>query len=159
MPLKIPDSMDELVYFSRRTLADDKGKAFAWVRKAKCPKCKKGLMGKPVEKGKVKVRASEYVCPACKYSEEKKAHEANLVADIIYDCPFPKCQKHGETTVPFARKAFYGKKAIVFACASCGEKLGITKKLSSAPDFVAKVLGKNVKESKAIVDVDEDDDF
>lgn len=154
--------MDELVYFSRRTLADDKGKAIAWVRKMQCPKCKKGLMGKPVEKGKIKVRATEYVCPSCKYSESKKDHEVNLSAEIIYDCPFPACKKHGEATVPFARKSFYGKKAVVFICAGCNEKLGITKKLSATPDFLAKVEGKAVKKGKAEkkeeID-DEDDDF
>jgi predicted RNA-binding Zn-ribbon protein involved in translation (DUF1610 family) len=159
MPLQVPDSIDGLVYFSRRALADDKGKAITWVPKLPCPKCKKGLMGKPVEKGKVRIRASEYTCSKCGYSEEKKAHEAKLNALIIYDCPFPNCGKHGEATVPFARKSFYGKKAIVFACASCGEKLGITKKLSSAPDFVAKVQGKNAKASKDVVDTDEDDEF
>lgn len=157
--LKLPDSMESLVYFSRRTLAENKGKAIAWTPKATCAKCKKGLMGKPVEKGKIKVRASEYVCPKCGFTEPKAAHEATLKTNIIYDCPFPACGKHGETIVPFARKSFYGKKAIVFSCAACGEKLGITKKLSTAPDFIAKVSGKTVKASKDAVDVDEDDDF
>lgn len=158
----MPEEMSELVYFSRRTLADDKGKAITWVRKMSCPKCKKGLMGKPVEKGKIKVRSTQYVCPKCNYTEEKKEHEENLFAEIIYDCPFPACKKHGEVKVPFARKSFYGKKAIVFVCAGCSEKLGITKKLSSTPDFLAKVEGrataKNKKAVKEEID-DEDDDF
>ena len=160
MAVKMPESIDNLVYFSRRTLADDKGRAIAWTRKATCCRCKNGLMGKPVENGKVKVRAAEYVCPKCGHSEPKKEHEASLTTEIIYDCPFPKCSKHGEAIVPFARKSFYGKKAIVFSCAACGEKLGITKKLASPKDFIAKVNGKAQKgSSKADDDDPDDDDF
>ncbi len=155
--------MGDLVYFSRRTLAEEKGKAIAWTNKAKCPKCKKALMGKPVEKGKIKIRATQYVCPGCGYAEPKAAHEAALKTDIIYDCPFPKCQHHAETTVPFARKSFYGKKAIVFVCAGCGEKLGITKKLASPADFIAKVNGKAVakkgKKDEVEIEDEEEDDF
>ena len=47
--------MDECFYFTNRTLEDGKGKATAWVLKPECPKCKKGPMGKPVVKGKVKI--------------------------------------------------------------------------------------------------------
>ena len=41
MALEIPDSMDSLVYFSRRKFTVDKGTAIAWVQKMQCPKCKK----------------------------------------------------------------------------------------------------------------------
>jgi hypothetical protein len=162
MAYDIPDSMDHLVYFSRRKIAETSGPVIAWVPKLPCAKCKKGLMGKPLDEktGRPKVRASEYVCQSCKYSEEKKAHEAKLSALLIYECPF--CKKKGETTVPFARKSWYGKKAIVFACAGCNEKLGITKKLSTPPDFIAKVLGKPVKgkgKKEADLPDEDDDDF
>ena len=75
MALQIPDSMDNLVYFSRRKLADDKGPVIAWVKKSRCAKCKKGLMGKPVDAktGKIRVRATEYQCDQCGTTEEKKA--------------------------------------------------------------------------------------
>ena len=50
--MKVPDNMDDLLYFSRRTIGN--GKVMAWVYKAECPKCKKGQIGKPInEKGKV----------------------------------------------------------------------------------------------------------
>ena len=161
MTYEIPDSMDELVYFSRRNIAETKGKTIAWVPKVKCEKCKKALMGKPIDPKtkKIRVRAAEYECPGCGNTEEKSAHETKLNAMIIYECPF--CSTKGETTVPFARKSWYGKKAIVFQCAKCKEKLGVTKKLSSAPDFLAKVAGKPVK-GKAVkedIDADDDDDF
>jgi predicted RNA-binding Zn-ribbon protein involved in translation (DUF1610 family) len=154
--------MDELVYFSRRKIAEDKGPVIAWARKMKCPKCKKGLMAKPVDPKtkKVQIRAKEYRCPNCGYTEEKKEHEAKLSAEIIYECPF--CGNKGEVTAPFARKSWYGKKAVVFQCAKCKEKLGLTKKLATPPDFIAKVHGKPVKaraDEGADVEGDEDDDF
>ena len=124
--MKQPESMDECVYFTRRTLMGA-GKVMAWVSKQPCPKCKKAMMGKPVEGGKVKVRAKEYVCPACEYTVEKVAYEETLSCDIIYTCP--KCRHQGETTVPFKRKAWQGAKAIVFQCEKCKEKLGVTKKM------------------------------
>jgi hypothetical protein len=161
MAYEIPDSMDNLVYFSRRNIAETRGKTIAWVPKDKCEKCKKGLMSKPLDAktGRPKVRSLEYVCNNCGNTEEKSEHEKKLSAMIIYECPF--CNNKGETTVPFARKSFYGKKAIVFQCSKCKEKLGVTKKLSSAPDFMAKVLGKPVgkKAEKEVEVEDGDDDF
>jgi hypothetical protein len=162
MAYEIPDSMDDLVYFSRRNIAESKGKTIAWVPKVKCDKCKKGLMGKPVDQktGKIKVRAAEYVCSSCGNTEEKKEHETKLNAMIIYECPF--CNNKGEATVPFARKSWYGKKAIVFQCAKCKEKLGLVKKLGVPADFLAKVQGKPVKgkaSEDTDVDGDDDDDF
>ena len=62
--MKRPESMDELVYFTRRDIGE--GEATVWVFRGLCPKCGKGVMGKPVgPKGKIKVRAKEYVCPEC----------------------------------------------------------------------------------------------
>ena len=138
MAYEIPDSMQELVYFSRRKFSEVKGSAIAWTSKLLCPDCKKALMGKPVDgkTKKIKVRATEYVCPSCQYTEEKSLHETKLNTQIIYQCPF--CQSEGECTVPFARRAWYGKKAIVFQCDKCKEKLGITKKLSTPPELKAK---------------------
>ena len=75
MSLQQPKSMDECIYFTNRTL--DKGKIKAWVFKGKCPKCGKGLIGKPKDPktGKPKIRATEYVCPECGYTVEKQKYE------------------------------------------------------------------------------------
>ncbi len=126
--LKEPESMDELVYFTQRNLGD-KGRAKAWVYRGACPKCKKGLMGKPVDEktGKIKVRAKEYVCPECGYTVEKKAYEDTLTCEIKYTCP--ECGNEGEAEAPYKRKTFQGVKAIVFQCGKCKAKLGITKKM------------------------------
>jgi predicted RNA-binding Zn-ribbon protein involved in translation (DUF1610 family) len=163
MAYTLPDSMDGLVYFTRRNIAETRGKTIAWVPKQRCPKCKKGLMAKPLDPktGRPQVRAKEYACPQCKHTEERSAHEAKLSALILYECPF--CGSKGETTAPFARRSWYGKKAIAFACAKCGERLGLTKKLSTPPDFIARVQGRPTK-GKARKDTgaeapDEDDDF
>ena len=138
MALKFPDSMDECIYFTRR--ADGKAKSVCWVFKAKCSKCGKALMGKPVEKGKVKIRAKEYVCPNCKHTEEKEAHEATLTANIQYTCG--KCGNNGEIAIPFKRKTVDGVKALVFNCAKCSERILITKKMKDP-----KKKGKDVEEA------------
>lgn len=119
--------MDECLYFTRRT-EGDKGHIMAWAFKKKCPKCG-ALMGKPVEKGKVKIRAKEYVCGECGYTEEKAEHEASLTVSVKYTCP--KCEHKGEEEIPFKRKAFQGTQAFVFNCSECGEKIGITKKMKA----------------------------
>lgn len=135
--------MDECVYFTRRILMDT-GKVMAWVFRQPCPKCRKAMMGKPVgDGGSVKIRAKEYVCPACKYTVEKVEYEETLTCNIMYTCP--KCKNQGEATAPYKRRAWQGVPAIVFECGKCKEKLGVTKKL---------------KEGKKKSEVDtEDDDF
>lgn len=127
MVFKMPSSMEECIYFTRRAL-DNGGKAVAWVEKEDCPKCKKAKMGKPVEKGKVKIRAKEYVCPACNYTVDKAEYEADCEVKIIYTCP--ECKNSGETTTPYKRKKWNGVDAFVFQCGKCNAKLGITKKMS-----------------------------
>lgn len=126
MGLVEPESMDQCLYFSNRTLGK-LGKAKAWVYKKQCPKCGKVKMGKPVEKGKVKIRAKEYVCAECGFVEGKKEHEESLNMEIKYVCP--KCGHEGEAVVPYVKKTFQGVKSIVFVCGGCGEKLAITKKM------------------------------
>ena len=126
MAVKEPESMEELIYFTRRTL-EPKGAVRAWVYKQPCPKCKKATMGKPVEGGKVKVRAKEYACPACGYTAEKQAYEDTLVCEAAYTCP--RCGKPGESTAPFKRKNVEGVPAIQLLCQHCQGKINITKKL------------------------------
>ena len=133
--MKEPASMDECIYFTNRVT--DKGKLKAWVFKEKCPKCGLGLMGKPVEKGKVKIRAKEYVCPECKYTVDKDEYEPTLFVNIKYICPH--CSNPGELSIPFVRKkvAFVneatGKKKLVesirFQCQKCSKNIDITKKM------------------------------
>ncbi len=135
--VKEPTSMGECIYFTIRTVGS--GKIRAWVFKATCPQCKKGLMGKPRDPktGKPKIRAKEYVCHECKYSEEKKEHEEKLTASIKYTCPH--CEKSGETEIPFKRKKVqlfneekqkkYSVDALQFLCDHCNEKINITKKM------------------------------
>jgi len=121
-----PESMEEVIYFTNRTL-DNNGKIMAWVYKVDCPECGKAKMGKPVEKGKVKIRAKEYVCPECGFSEEKKEHEEKLIVEIKYTCPY--CSDVGEATTEYKRKSFEGVPSYVFVCEACGKKIGITKKM------------------------------
>jgi predicted RNA-binding Zn-ribbon protein involved in translation (DUF1610 family) len=136
MSLKQPNSMDECLYFTRRELANN-GSLFAWVYKKTCPQCKKVKMGKPVEKGKVKIRADYYVCPGCGYQEQETPHEESCMLDIVYRCP--KCSFEGETSIPYIRKKtqmFDEEKqkkvsvdAFPFNCGKCNEKILVTKKL------------------------------
>jgi predicted RNA-binding Zn-ribbon protein involved in translation (DUF1610 family) len=136
MALKFPNSTVECVYFTRR--ADDKLKIIAWAFKKQCPKCKKGLMQKPRDEktGKAKIRATEYVCDNCGYTEEKKEHEESLTLNVQYTCPH--CGNSGETTTPYKRKTFEGISSYVFECEKCHKKIAITKKMKekkSADDF------------------------
>ncbi|HLD05681.1 MAG TPA: hypothetical protein VJG90_08230, partial [Candidatus Nanoarchaeia archaeon] len=142
----MPESMAECLYFTRRAVGNSK--TVAWVLKEPCPKCKKGMMGKPIEKGKVKIRATEYVCPDCGYSEEKGVYEAKLTCNVQYTCA--KCVHSGETTAPFKRKSFQGVKAIVFECQSCHEQIPITKKMKE-------IKKKDKGGTAAAADADDDD--
>ena len=123
MTLKIPETMDQCLYFTNR------GSILAWAYKKECPKCKKAKMGKPVDAktGKVKIRAKEYVCPECGYTEEKKEHEESLVLEATYTCP--KCAKEGESTAQYKRKNYLGVPSFVIECQHCGEVMPLTKKL------------------------------
>ena len=126
MALREPESMEECVYFTRRTMGD-KGNIVAWTFREKCPKCKKELMGKPVEKGKVKIRAKEYKCPGCGYTVSAEEYEPTLTVNVKYTCP--ECGNEGETTTQYKRKSWQGTKAYVFTCQKCKATIGITKKL------------------------------
>jgi len=120
-----PESTEDLIYFTRRAIGT--GKAMAWVYKKECPQCKKEKMGKPVEKGHVKIRAKEYVCPGCGFTEEKVAHEDTLTLETKYTCPH--CGKEGVGETAYKRKSFEGVKAYVVLCEHCSGKIGITKKM------------------------------
>ncbi len=126
MPLKLPQSMNECLYFSNRFVGA-KGHVLAWVYRKFCPKCKKAKMGKPLEKGKVKLRAQEYTCPSCGFTEEKVAHEESLTLEAQYTCP--ECGKKGEGTTQYKRKAYRGIPSYVIECQHCKTKIPITKKL------------------------------
>lgn len=87
-------------------------------------------MGKPVdEKGNVKIRAREYKCPACGFTESKESHEKKITLEVAYTCPH--CGKSGETTTEYSRKNFEGAPAYVFECKDCSKEIGISKKMKS----------------------------
>ncbi|MAE13118.1 hypothetical protein CMO92_01005 [Candidatus Woesearchaeota archaeon] len=122
----MPENMDECLYFSRR--ANEFGQATAWVEKEECPECHKAKMGKPTDKGKVKIRAKEYVCPACGHEEEKTTYEPTLTVNVNYTC---SCGHKGEAQTPYKRKKFQGTDAYLFECSSCNQKIPITKKMAN----------------------------
>lgn len=127
MALKFPTSMDECLYFSNRSVGQ--GQVTAWVYRKTCPKCRKVKMGKPVDKGKVKTRAAEYVCPSCGFTEGKTEHEESLTLEAQYTCPF--CGKEGESTGQYKRKKLKGVDAYLVTCQHCGKNIPITKKLKA----------------------------
>ena len=131
-----PKSIDECVYFTRRN--DSNSKVVVWVFREKCPQCKEGLMGKPIDQktGRFKIRATEYVCPKCNYSINEEGYESNLMANIKYEC---SCGYNGELQIPFKRKKTMKfddelqKKvsvdALIFECDKCKKKIYIAKKM------------------------------
>ncbi|MBI2665926.1 hypothetical protein HYX12_04860 [Candidatus Woesearchaeota archaeon] len=125
MKLKMPNSMEECIYFTNRSIG--KGNVLAWVYRKTCPKCKKAKMGKPVVKGKIKTRADYYECPACKYTEQKQEHEESLMLEAQYICP--SCGKEGESTGEYKRKSFNGIQSYIITCQHCSAKIALTKKL------------------------------
>jgi predicted RNA-binding Zn-ribbon protein involved in translation (DUF1610 family) len=133
MGLKMPESMDECFYFTNRTLKNN-GSIIAWVYRPKCPKCGKGIMGKPVDPktGKVKKKADIYACRECGYSVNSDEFDETLKVEIQYKCPF--CGNSGETTTEYKRKKYKGVDAYVFTCQKCGERIGITKKMKETKE-------------------------
>ena len=126
MALKKPQSVEECIYFTNRII--DNGRAIAWVFRKECPKCGKGIMGKPQKKGgKVDKKAGHYVCYSCGYRESNQDVENNLILNIEYKCQH--CGNEGETTSEYKRKTFEGVPSYVFECQKCKKKIGITKKL------------------------------
>lgn len=125
MALKVPESMEECLYFTNRPVG--KGHVLAWVYRKKCPKCGKAKMGKPIVKGKVKTRADHYECPECGYKEDKKEHEESLTLEAQYTCP--ECGKEGEGTTEYKRKSFKGVQSYVVICEYCEAQIPVTKKL------------------------------
>ncbi|MBI4159421.1 hypothetical protein HY500_04150 [Candidatus Woesearchaeota archaeon] len=137
MTLREPQSMDECVYFTNRAVG--KGKIRAWVFRGNCPKCDKGVMGKPKDPktGRAKIRKEEYECPECKYNVPQTEYEDTLAMNIQYTCH--KCNHASEISVPFKRKKVQrideetGKKetveAVRFLCEKCNEKIDVTKKM------------------------------
>ncbi len=133
--LKEPNSIEECVYFTNRIL--DKGKIKAWVFKKNCPNCNI-LMGKPKDsKGKILIRAKDYICYKCNLKETEEEYEKDLTVNIKYTCPY--CNNNGELEVPFKRKKVQvlneetGKKTtsdtIRFQCQKCNKDIDITKRM------------------------------
>jgi predicted RNA-binding Zn-ribbon protein involved in translation (DUF1610 family) len=130
MELKRPNSMEECIYFTNRSL-DNEGFAVAWAYRKECPKCGKGRLGKPIKKdGKPNRKSPDYECPECKYRESNEEVEANLQLEIEYKCPH--CTFEGQTATEYKRKNFEGVPSFVFVCGKCGKKIGITKKMKGA---------------------------
>ena len=137
MTLREPESMDECVYFTNRAIG--KGKVRAWVLREQCPKCGKGLMGKPRDRktGKPMIRAEEYECPECRYNVPKEEYENTLTINVKYTCS--KCSNEGEGSAPFQWKKVQrlneetGKKqsidSIRLICSKCNEKIDVTRKM------------------------------
>ena len=77
MPLKKPNSMDECHYFTNRTVGE--GRIMAWVFRKQCPKCKKGIMGKPLKKnGKIDRKSPEDACLKCGFRMPAEEAENGL---------------------------------------------------------------------------------
>jgi|TARA_Y100000310_G_scaffold50496_1_gene46523 hypothetical protein len=129
MSLKKPNSMEECLYFTNRSIGD--GFTTAWVYRKECPKCKKGRLGKPIKKnGKVDKKAEYYECPLCKHQESNEEIEKDLKLEVQYKCPY--CRNESETTTEYKRKVFEGIPSYVFECGKCSKKIGITKKMKKS---------------------------
>lgn len=130
MSFEMPSSMDECLYFTRRSL-DNNGKIIAWVEREDCPECGKAKMGKPKKSdGGVKIRATVYECPECNYTVPKQEYEETCTVKVIYTCPY--CNHEGEAMTPYKRKKLNGVDCYVFECEECKQKIGISKKMKES---------------------------
>ena len=83
MALEKPNSMEECVYFTNRSIGE--GYATAWAYRKECPKCKKPSLGKPIKKdGKPDKKADHYECKICKYQEPNEEVEKDLKLEVQY---------------------------------------------------------------------------
>jgi RecJ-like exonuclease len=129
MQLKKPDSMEECLYFTNRSIGE--GFAEAWVYRKECPDCKKPTVGKPIKKdGKPDKKSDHYECSICKLTMSNEEVEKDLKLEIEYQCPH--CKHEGQTTAEYQRKVFEGVPSYVFTCDKCGKNIGITKKMKKA---------------------------
>jgi len=127
MQLKKPDSVEECLYFTNRSLGDE-GFATAWVYRPICPECKEGRMGKPIKKnGKPDKKSPNYECVKCKYQKPNEEIESELKVEVEYKCPH--CGNEGFATTEYKRTTFEGIPSYVFECEKCNQKIGITKKM------------------------------
>ena len=127
---QFPESMEDLVYMTNRSLDND-GKIAVWVYRQDCPECGKAKMTKPKDPktGKYKIRAKEYVCSECNHSVEKDEYEPTLEAQADLTCP--NCKKHSEVILPFKRKKTYGVNTLPVPCPDCGHVIQVTKKMKA----------------------------
>lgn len=126
--LKKPNSMEDCHYFTNRTLEDGKGRIMAWVFRKECPKCRQGIMGKPLKKnGRIDKKAEHFVCYKCNYQESEEQVDEGLIVNVEYKCPH--CGNEGETTAEYKRKMYQGVLSYVFQCQKCNAQIPITKKL------------------------------
>ena len=126
MALRKPQSVEECIYFTNRIIST--GSAIAWVFRKECPKCGKGIMGKPQKKGgKTDKKADHYICYSCSYTEPNEKVENSLIINVEYKCPH--CGNEGQTTSEYKRKSFQGVQSYIFECQKCNQKIPITKKL------------------------------
>ena len=124
--MRKPESMDECVYFTRRSI--DNGKIMAWVFKKQCSKCGSGFMVKPPNKsGNPDKKSPIYVCNKCGHEEDNTTVESDLVVNVEYTCPH--CLHEGQTTTEYKRKKIKGILSYVFECEKCKEQISISKKL------------------------------
>ena len=132
MTLRKPESMDECVYFTQRSLNNEKkeptGEITTWVFRETCRKCGKEKMGKPRDsKGKIKIRADEYVCPSCGFSIPKQDYEDSLIAYAEYKCCH--CGDSGDAKTSYKRENINGVQTLRFNCNKCSGNLDVTKKM------------------------------
>ena len=125
MTIKEPENMDDLFYYTRRTLEND-GWVRAWVYRPPSPNGK-GLLSKPLDPKtkRPKIRSTIYVDDDGNEYPVKEINKT-LFVEIKYKSPFTG--KEGETKVPFIRKTFQGAPSFVFEDQE-GNKIGITKKM------------------------------
>jgi len=125
MALKEPNSMDECAYFTRRNT--NTMRIIVWVFKQECPKCH-AIMGKPKGKNeKVMIRAKEFTCEKCGYTESKDDYESKLTANGKYTCL--KCNFEGEGQISFKWKTIDGIPTLRFVCEKCKANIDVTKKM------------------------------
>jgi transposase-like protein len=114
-----PKDIAQLDFFTRQPM-DEKGFAFMWVYKPKCPECNESRLKKLKRRGKI------YTCESCKKNYETEEYNELLKYNLEYTCPY--CEHKGELYESWPKPANRKSSVMLrFTCQGCNKRLKVAR--------------------------------